>query len=64
MIGPRKYHQIKSFIRVYQGIRQPDRVRHVHVYIHIPGDQQQLPFQVLRQFNIRGNLRLEGIFLL
>src|SRR5262249_20433585 len=55
----RQDQHVEPLVRPDQGINQPDRVRRVHVVVHVPVNEQQVPLQVGRQLGVRRYLDLE-----
>ena len=47
--------EIKSFVVLYQCIRDPERVCRVNVVVHVSGYQEELPFQISRELDVCRN---------
>lgn len=57
---PRHQQGIEPFVGPYERINHPDGVGRVDVAVHVAGDQQEFPFQVLRQLRIALDVIGEG----
>ena len=49
---PGHHQEIEPFFGGDQGIGHPDGIPRMNIVVDIPGDQQQLAFEILSQFSI------------